>query len=67
MTDLALAPACAPAPAAHAPAAGALAARIPVPRQLPVRYDGHRITHLSNSSYTLWAACPEFCARAGVC
>ncbi len=59
MTDLAVAPACAPAPAAGAPAAAVLAARIPVPHQLPVRCDGQRLKHLSNSSYTLWMACPE--------
>jgi len=57
MTDLAAADAA--APAAGAEAAAALAARIQVPRQLPVRYDGQRLTHLSNSSYTLWASCPE--------
>jgi hypothetical protein len=59
MTDLAVAPADAPAPAAGAPAVAAMAARIPVPRQLPVRHDGQRLKHLSNSSYTLWASCPE--------
>ena len=60
MTDLALAPADAGAPTAGAQAAAALAARIQLPRQLPVRcYDGQRLTRLSSSSYPLWASCPE--------
>ena len=29
------------------------------PTQLPVRYDGRPITHLSHSSHTLWVMCPE--------
>jgi hypothetical protein len=37
-----------------------LAARIPVPVQLPVRsYDGEPIRHLSASSYGLWVLCRE--------
>ena len=67
MTDLALAPADARTPAAGATSAAALAARIEVPRQLPPRHDGQPIGHLSNSSYTLFLACPDFCARAGLC
>ncbi len=59
MTMLAIAPAPADAPAQRACAAASLAARIEVPRQLPVRYDGQRLRHLSNSSYTLWATCPD--------
>ena len=58
MTDLALAPARAAAPATGAPSAAGLAARIEVPRRLPVRYDGQPIRHLSNSSYTLFLALP---------
>ncbi len=59
MTDLALAPARAAAPATGATSAAGLAARIEVPRRLPVRYDGQPIRHLSNSSYTLFLACPD--------
>src|SRR5690242_8967046 len=48
------------APAADGPVrAAALAARIPVPVQLPVRYDGEPIRHLSHSSYNLWVTCRE--------
>jgi len=47
-------------PAESVPAsAAALAARIPVPRRLPVRYDGEPLRHLSPSSYSLWVSCPE--------
>src|SRR5947199_9561595 len=54
MTDLVL------ARAADAPASAAeLAARIPVPRRLPERYDGEPLRHLSPSSYSLWVSCPE--------
>jgi hypothetical protein len=54
MTDLVL------SGAADAPATAAdLAARIPVPKRLPERYDGERLRHLSPSSYTLWVSCPE--------
>ncbi|OAI39391.1 hypothetical protein AYO39_02950 [Actinobacteria bacterium SCGC AG-212-D09] len=52
MTDLVL--------AGEAPATAAeLAARIPVPRRLPERYDGEPLRHLSPSSYSLWVSCPE--------
>src|SRR5829696_691703 len=52
------------APAAHgaprAPTGAAeLAARIAVPRRLPPRYDGERMRHLSNASYTRFLLCPE--------
>jgi hypothetical protein len=67
MTDLALAPADAPAPAAGATLAAALASRIEIPRRLPPRHDGEPIRHLSHSSYALWATCKEFCARARLC
>lgn len=60
MTDLALAAADAPASAEPAPTtAAALAARIPIPTRLPPRYDGEPLRHLSNTSYTLFIACPE--------
>lgn len=50
----------APAPTTRGPAAAAaLAARIQIPRRLPVRYDGQPIRHLSNSSYTRLLLCPE--------
>jgi len=39
--------------------ASQLAARIPIPTQLPVRHDGRRLTHLSKSSYELWCTCRE--------
>lgn len=46
--------------AESAPASAAeLAAPIPVPQRLPVRYDGEPLRHLSPSSYTLWVSCPE--------
>jgi hypothetical protein len=63
MSDLMLAGAAKSGPAT----AAELAARIPVPRRLPVRYDGEPLRHLSPSSYSLWVSCPEFCARAGLC
>ena len=67
MTDLALAPADAQAPADGATSAAALA-RIQVPRRLPPRSDdGEPIRHLSASSYSLWVTCPEFCAPSGLC
>ena len=50
MSNLALAPADTRTPAAGALSAAGLAARIEVPRRLPVRYDGQPIRHLSNSS-----------------
>ena len=54
----------APAPTLRAPdppgvSAAELAARIQIPRRLPVRYDGQPIRHLSNSSYTKFLLCPE--------
>ena len=60
MTDLALAPADAPTPAAGATLAAALASRIEIPRRLPPRSDdGEPIRHLSHSSYALWVNCKE--------
>src|SRR5215213_10550407 len=47
------------APAAVPVSASALAARIGVPRQLPARYDGQPLRHLSPSSYTRFLLCPE--------
>ena len=48
--------------------AAQLAARIPVPMQLPIRsYDGERIRHLSPSSYNLWATCREAYRRKYIC
>jgi hypothetical protein len=55
MSDLTLAGAERSAPAS----AAELAARIPVPRRLPQRYDGEPLQHLSPSSYSLWVSCPE--------
>jgi PD-(D/E)XK nuclease superfamily len=46
-------------PAAVAPSAAELAARIQVPRRLPPRYDGQPLAHLSHSSYSRFALCPE--------
>ena len=56
-------------PAGDAPVSAAeLAARIPVPVQLPIRsYDGERIRHLSPSSYNLWATCREAYRRKYIC
>jgi hypothetical protein len=59
MTHLAMASADATAPAADPPGAAELAARIHVPRRLPVRHDGRPMSHLSNSSYTKFLLCPE--------
>ena len=59
MTNLALAPTGDRAPAQGTTTAAELAARIPLPRQLPPRRDGEPIRHLSHSSYSLWLACPE--------
>ena len=60
MTDLALAPADAKAPADGATAAAALANRIEIPRRLPPRSDdGEPLRHLSHSSYALWVNCKE--------
>jgi hypothetical protein len=66
ITQLAAAAADAPAPAAP-PSAAMLAARIQLPRRLPIAYDGQPLRHLSNSSYTRFLLCPEFCARAARC
>jgi hypothetical protein len=57
MSDLTLAGTDRSVPAA--PTAADLAARIPVPRRLPERYDGEPLRHLSPSSYSLWVSCPE--------
>jgi hypothetical protein len=46
-------------PAAAAPSAAQLAARIQVPRRLPPRYDGQPLSHLSHSSYNRFILCPE--------
>jgi hypothetical protein len=47
-------------PVSDAPVTAAeLAARIPVPRRLPERYDGEPLRHLSPSSCSLWVSCPE--------
>ena len=59
MTNLAPAPAGAAAPAPSPTTAAELAARIPLPRQLPPRPDGEPIRHLSHSSYSLWLICKE--------
>ena len=58
MTHLAAAAADAPAPA-RPPTAAALAARIQIPRRLPIRHDGQPLRHLSHSSYTRFLLCPE--------
>src|SRR5438105_15834425 len=58
MSHLTLAGAERSAPAAP-PTAAELAARIPVPRRLPERYDGEPLRHLSPSSYALWVSCPD--------
>ena len=46
-------------PPGGGPAAAALAARIPVPLRLPLRYDGEPLRHLSPSSYNRFLLCPE--------
>lgn len=51
-----------PGPALTSPpalSAPELAARIHVPRRLPVRYDGQPLRHLSHSSYTKFLLCPD--------
>jgi hypothetical protein len=58
MTQLMAAPTGECSPAA-AESAADLAARIHIPRRLPVRYDGQPMRHLSNSSYTRFLLCPE--------
>ena len=57
MSDLALAPA--RASTSGPQTAADLAARIPIPTRLPIRYDGEHLRHLSPSSYTKWVTCPE--------
>ena len=49
----------APTAAARPPTGAELAARIQIPRQLPLRYDGARLGHLSHSSYTKFLLCPD--------
>src|SRR4051812_4725230 len=49
----------APAPAPTPVPAAELAARIAVPRSLPIRYDGEPLRHLSPSSYSRFLLCPE--------
>ena len=47
------------APSPPAPNGAELAARIQIPRRLPVRYDGQRLQHLSHSSYQKFLLCPD--------
>lgn len=47
------------APIARPPTGVELAARIQIPRRLPVRYDGNRLQHLSHSSYSKFLLCPD--------
>jgi Phage integrase, N-terminal SAM-like domain len=54
-------------PATVALSAVDLAARVQVPRRLPPRFDGQPLAHLSHSSYSRFALCPEFCARVRLC
>jgi PD-(D/E)XK nuclease superfamily len=55
-------------PAENEPVSAAkLAARIPVPTQLPPRYGGEPIRHLSHSSYKLWVTCREAWRRKYIC
>src|SRR4051812_28288461 len=53
------APAATAAPTARAPSGVELAARIQIPRRLPVRYDGQPLCHLSHSSYSKFLLCPD--------
>ena len=46
-------------PSTAPPRAAQLAARIQIPRRLPPRYDGQPLQHLSHSSYSRFALCPE--------
>jgi hypothetical protein len=48
-----------PTPPGETELAAWLAASVPVPVRLPVRYDGQRIMHLSATSYTLFCLCPD--------
>jgi hypothetical protein len=47
------------APSPPAPSGAELAARIHIPRRLPVRYDGQPLRHLSHSSYSKFLLCPD--------
>jgi hypothetical protein len=47
------------APAPRALTGAELAARIHIPRRLPVRYDGQPLRHLSHSSYSKFLLCPD--------
>jgi hypothetical protein len=47
------------APKPPAPTGAELAARIHIPRRLPVRYDGEPLRHLSHSSYSKFLLCPD--------
>ena len=49
----------APTAGARPPTGAELAARIQIPRQLPPRYGGERLSHLSHSSYTKFLLCPD--------
>src|SRR3954464_4798133 len=46
------------APAARPPTGSELAARIQIPRRLPVRHDGQPLRHLSHSSSSEFLPCP---------
>src|ERR1700755_869469 len=48
----------APSPPA-VPSGAELAARIHIPRRLPVRFDGEPLRHLSHSSYSKFLLCPD--------
>jgi hypothetical protein len=54
-------------PAATAPSAAQIAARIQNPRRLPARYDGQPLQHLSHSSYARWVVCRESWRRYYLC
>src|SRR3954454_24296960 len=51
------------APSARPPTGAELAARIQIPRRLPVRSDGQPLRHLSHSSYAKFLLCPDDCRR----
>jgi hypothetical protein len=59
MTLLTGAPVDATTSTAGPPTAAELAARIEIPRRLPIRYDGEPMRHLSNSAYTRFLLCPD--------
>jgi len=50
-----------------APTAARLAARIEIPLELPVRYDGQRIRSLSKTSYETFCLCPDAYRRRYIC